>query len=64
LITSWLTSVDAGFVKKYFERLSNDTNGLKVYAGGYQMKVHGELISKWANPIESVEDLKHLANPA
>jgi hypothetical protein len=44
--------------------LSNDTNGLKVYAGGYQMKVHGELISKWANPIESVEDLKHLANPA
>ncbi len=61
LITSWLTSVDAGFVKKYFERLSNDTNGLKVYAGGYQMKVHGELISNWAHPIESVEDLKHLA---
>jgi DNA-binding transcriptional MerR regulator len=58
LVTSWLTSVDGGFVKKYFQRLHADTNGLKVYAGGHQMKVHGELITNWAMTLESIEDLK------
>ena len=59
LVTSWLTSVDGAFVKKYFQRLHNDTNGLKVFAGGYQMKLHGDLISNWAVIVESVVDLKH-----
>lgn len=60
LVTSWLTSVDGTFVKKYFQRLYADTNGLKVYAGGYQMKLHGDLISNWAKTVESIDDLKHL----
>ena len=60
LVTSWLTSVDGAFVKKYFQRLHSDTNGLKVFAGGYQMKLHGDLISNWAVIVESVVDLKLL----
>jgi DNA-binding transcriptional MerR regulator len=60
LVTSWLTSVDGTFVKKYFQRLHEDTDGLKVFAGGYQMKRHGDLISNWAKTVESVDELKHL----
>ena len=61
LVTSWLTAVDGAFVKKYFQKLFEDTKGVQVFAGGYQMKLHGDLISNWATIVESVDELKHLA---
>ncbi len=60
LLTSWLTAVDGGFVRRYFERLHQDTNGIPVYAGGYQIKVNAEQISNWAKHIESVDSIREI----
>lgn len=61
LVTSWLTAIDEGFVKKYFRKLSEDTGGIPVFAGGYQIKVYKESISKWVQHIETVSHIKNMA---
>jgi DNA-binding transcriptional MerR regulator len=60
LITSWLTSVDEGFLKRYFQRLAEDTNRLTIYAGGYQIKVHEAIVSDWVIPVETIETIKQI----
>lgn len=60
LVTSWLTAVDQKFIVNYFERLINDVSGIPVYAGGYQMKEHGKIISKHVKIIEQSSDLNPL----
>lgn len=57
LLTSWLTAVDSGFIRRYFQRLHEDTKGLPVYAGGYQVRANAEQLSGWVKQVESVESI-------
>lgn len=60
LVTSWLTAVDERFVKSYFKRLWEASGNLPVYAGGYQIRSHGHLITDWAIRVESIADIQVL----
>ena len=60
LVTSWLTAVDQKFIVNYFDRLIQDVSCVPIYAGGYQMKEHGKLISKHVKIIEHSSDLNPL----
>jgi DNA-binding transcriptional MerR regulator len=62
LITSWLTSVDKKTIINYFEKLSKDSVNCMLYAGGYQIKVHGSFLKKYVKAIHSVNDLDDLVN--
>jgi DNA-binding transcriptional MerR regulator len=44
LVTSWLTSVDESFITGYFKNLKAIMNITPIYAGGYQIGLHSELI--------------------
>jgi DNA-binding transcriptional MerR regulator len=49
LVTSWLTAVDEKFIVNYFQNLHKDTEGLPLFAGGYQIhqfsgKLHPSII--------------------
>jgi DNA-binding transcriptional MerR regulator len=58
LVTSWLTAVDEKYMINYFKQLSNDIDGIEIYAGGYQVNKCFDLISEWALEIK---EAKHLA---
>jgi DNA-binding transcriptional MerR regulator len=60
LVTSWLTAVDEKYMMNYFKQLSNDTNGIEIYAGGYQVNKCFDLISDWAREIKEAKNLTEM----
>lgn len=62
LVTSWLTSIDKETIVNYFEKLRKDAVNCELYAGGYQIEVHGSSLNKHVKAIHSVSDLNDLIN--
>jgi DNA-binding transcriptional MerR regulator len=60
LVTSWLTAVDEKYMINYFKQLSNDIDGIEIYAGGYQVNKCFDLISKWALEIKEAKNLAEM----
>jgi DNA-binding transcriptional MerR regulator len=60
LVTSWLTAVDEKYMINYFKQLSNDINGIEIYAGGYQVNKCFDLISEWALEIKEAKNLAEI----
>ncbi len=60
LVTSWLTAVDEKYMINYFKQLSNDINGIEIYAGGYQVNKCVDLISEWALEIKEAKNLAEI----
>lgn len=61
LVTSWLTSVDEAFIKRYFKRLHDENFGLTIYAGGHQIVMHQDSIAEYVKPINSIESIRLVA---
>lgn len=57
LVCSWLTAVDEKYMINYFKQLSKDTDGIEIYAGGYQINKCFGLISDWVLEIKEVKNL-------
>lgn len=60
LVTSWLTAVDEKYMINYFKQLSNDIDGIEIYAGGYQVNKCFDLISEWALEIKEAKNLAEI----
>ena len=60
LVTSWLTAVDEKYMINYFKQLSNDIDGIEIYAGGYQVNKCFDLISEWAIEIKEAKNLAEI----
>ena len=60
LVTSWLTAVDEKYMINYFKQLSNDIDGIEIYAGGYQVNKCFDLISEWALEIKEAKKLAEI----
>ena len=60
LVTSWLTAVDEKYMINYFKQLSNDLDGIEIYAGGYQVNKCFDLISEWALEIKEAKNLAEI----
>lgn len=60
VVTSWLTAVDEKYMINYFKQLSNDINGVEIYAGGYQVNKCFDLISEWAIEIKEAKNLAEI----
>ena len=57
LVTSWLTSVDQNFMRSYFKQLHEESEQVPIYAGGYQINQHSELLEEWVIEIKSIDVL-------
>ncbi len=57
IVSSWISNVDAIFLKSYFKNLINDKS-FKIFAGGYQFNALEDEIKKSIHIISSLEDLK------
>jgi hypothetical protein len=42
ILSAWLTAVDLSFLKNYFRKLKEDTNGIPIFAGGIQINLNGK----------------------
>ncbi|MEN9999664.1 MAG: hypothetical protein RI922_2654 [Bacteroidota bacterium] len=62
LVTSWLTSVDSNYMLNFFKQLHKDSNGLPVYAGGYQINANREQIHQFISEVNSVEEMVEKLN--
>ena len=63
IVSSWLTAVDEKYMIHYFKQLSKDTNGVEIFAGGYQINKNFKSISQWVKDIREVENLAEMLEP-
>jgi DNA-binding transcriptional MerR regulator len=42
ILSAWLTAVDLSFLKNYFRKLKEDTDGIPIFAGGIQINLNGK----------------------
>lgn len=61
LVTSWLTAVDENYISHYFRQLAEDTPGIRIFGGGYQIKMNQKIVSDWMQHIESLESILEIA---
>ncbi|AEA42933.1 MerR family transcriptional regulator [Fluviicola taffensis] len=60
IISSWLTAVDPQEILDYFHNIQKDTQGINLYAGGYQIDQIEKLLPKTVKRIEMPSDLEVL----
>jgi methanogenic corrinoid protein MtbC1 len=57
LVTSLLTGVDEKFITSYFKQLKKESKGLPIYAGGYQINMHIEILKNEVIEIKEISDI-------
>ncbi len=57
MISSWLTSVEEGFIRGYFSQLRRQFPELLIIAGGAQLGIHHASINHLVTPLQHAEDL-------
>jgi DNA-binding transcriptional MerR regulator len=57
VISSWLTSVEEGFIRGYFSQLRRQFPELLIIAGGAQLGIHHASINHLVTPLQHAEDL-------
>jgi methanogenic corrinoid protein MtbC1 len=57
VISSWLTSVEEGFIRGYFSQLRRQFPELLIIAGGAQLGIHHASINNLVTPLQHAEDL-------
>jgi methanogenic corrinoid protein MtbC1 len=60
VVSSWLTSVEEGFIHGYFAQLRRQFPELLIIAGGAQLGIHHASISNLVTPLQHAEDLINL----
>lgn len=60
LLTSWLTAVDAHYVKNYFKQLRAAHPDLMILAGGAQIGIHRDAVAPFVITVQSSEELLRL----
>ena len=60
IVSSWLTSVEEGFIHGYFSQLRRQFPELLIIAGGAQLGIHHASISNLVTPLQHAEDLINL----
>ena len=60
VVSSWLTSVEEGFIHGYFAQLRRQFPELLIIAGGAQLGIHYASISNLVTPLQHAEDLINL----
>lgn len=62
IVTSWLTAVDVNYLKNFFKQLCKDSNGIPVFAGGYQINANKALVKEFIMEISSIEEMIETLN--
>lgn len=57
VVSSWLTSVEEGFIHSYFSQLRRQFPELLIIAGGAQLGIHHGSINTLVTPLQHAEDL-------
>ncbi len=60
IVTSWLTSVDEGFIFGYFSQLRRQFPKLSIIAGGAQLGIHQAKVGSLVTLLRQSEDLLNL----